>query len=83
MRTEARHPHKRKSRPAMSPCPYCKREPSVERCEPWSSADGPQPWYVGCYQGGSAEHFIGANGDTKADALKNWEREVADHKTVR
>lgn len=67
----------------MTPCPYCNRQPSVERCEPWSRSDGPQPWYVGCYQGGSGEHFIGANGDTREDAMRNWEREVKDHKKVR
>lgn len=67
----------------MTLCPYCKRPPKVERCEPWPASSGPQPWYVGCYQPGNAEHFIGANGDTREDALRNWEREVKDHKTVR
>lgn len=67
----------------MSPCPYCNRQPQVEKCEPWPRDAGPQPWYVGCYQGGDREHFIGSNGDTREDAISNWEREVRDHRTVR
>ncbi len=63
----------------MSPCPYCKREPNVERCEPWRSDAGPNSWFVGCYQSGALEHFIGVNGDNRADALRNWERKVANH----
>jgi len=68
---------------AMSPCPYCGSAPTVERCDPWEERYGKAPWYVGCYRDGDREHFIGVNGETKDDALKNWERAVADHKTVR
>lgn len=60
-----------------SPCPYCGRQPDIEPCEPWPRSAGPQPWYAGCYQAGEREHFVGCNGDSKADAIKNWEREVA------
>lgn len=67
----------------MTPCPYCGRQPEVDKCAPWPRGQGPQPWYVGCYRSGEREHFIGANGDTKAEAMENWEREVRDHKTVR
>lgn len=62
-----------------TPCPYCGRQPHIERCEPWPKEAGPQPWYAGCYSGGEREHFIGTNGDTRADALKNWEQEVNRH----
>ncbi len=39
---------------------------------------GPAPWYVGCYKGGGDEHFVGVNGDTKAEALRLWREEVAE-----
>jgi len=66
-----------------TPCPYCGRQPDVDKCEPWPKDAGPQPWYAHCYVSGSREHFIGVNGDTRADALKNWEIEVRDHRAVR
>lgn len=59
-----------------TPCPHCGRQPEVERCEPWPRDLGPAPWYVGCYQSGDAEHFVGVNGDDKRDALAQWEREA-------
>ncbi len=61
----------------IPPCPYCKRRPHLERCEPWSEKYGAQPWYVGCYQSGDDEHFIGANGDTRDEAIRNWIKAVA------
>lgn len=60
----------------MSPCPHCQRAPSAERCEPWSRKYGPQPWHVGCYRGGGNEHYIGAVGGDKNEALALWENAV-------
>lgn len=62
-----------------SRCPYCNRLPQVEKCEPWSKEDGPQPWYAGCYSTAPREHFVGGNGTSALDAVKTWEREVAKH----
>lgn len=59
-----------------SPCPICGRLPQVERCEPWARKYGPAPWYAGCYREGSNEHYIGGNGDTRASAIAEWERQV-------
>lgn len=67
----------------MSPCPYCNSPPDVGPCTGWPRNMGKPPWHVGCYRSGDREHYIGVNGDTKAEALENWEREVRDHKTVR
>lgn len=61
----------------LKPCPHCGRDPIIETCEPWPKGLGPQPWHVGCYQGGNDEHYIGADGDTRAEAIANWDREVA------
>jgi hypothetical protein len=61
------------------PCPYCGRQPDISLCEPRPSHAGPQPWYAGCYWPGEREHFVEANGDTRADAERGWEREVAKH----
>ena len=58
-----------------TPCPICGRQPDIEICEPWPRGHGPAPWYAGCYQGGEREHFVGCNGDTRADAVKSWEIE--------
>lgn len=58
------------------PCPICGRQPDVSRCEPWSKTDGPAPWYAGCYQASGPEHFVGGNGDTKADAERVWNDEA-------
>ena len=63
-----------------TPCPHCGRQPKIETCEPWPRNAGSVPWYVGCYFSGTPEHFIGVNGDTKAEALEEWERETAKHK---
>lgn len=60
----------------LPPCPVCGSAPEVERVEPWPRSLGPAPWYVGCYRGGKSEHFIGVNGDTKAEAMGEWWREV-------
>lgn len=62
----------------MTPCPYCKRQPTVDRCEPWPAEHGPAPWYAGCYQPGEREHCVAVNGDDKADAIKQWEKTVAE-----
>ena len=61
----------------LKPCPYCGRDPVIETCGPWPKDAGPAPWHVGCYAGGNDEHYIGANGDTRADAIAAWDREVA------
>lgn len=58
-----------------TPCPFCGRQPQVERCEPWNKSDGPQPWYAGCYTTAPVEHFVGGNGGTKAEAVEEWERQ--------
>lgn len=54
------------------PCPVCGRQPTIEVCAPWPKDMGPPPWYVGCYDPGRNEHFRGVNGDTRADAVKQW-----------
>jgi hypothetical protein len=59
------------------PCPHCGAQPSIETCEPWPAKAGPPPWHAGCYRGGSNEHYVGGNGDTKAEAIAVWNREVA------
>lgn len=59
-----------------TPCPHCGRQPEIERCESWPRDIGPAPWYVGCYQSGEREHFVGGNGVTKDAALAQWERLV-------
>lgn len=59
-----------------SPCPRCGAKPDIEKCWPWPHGCGPAPWYVGCYSGGNDEHFVGVNGDTRKEALANWEIEV-------
>ena len=58
------------------PCPYCGRQPDISRCEPWPAHAGPQPWYAGCYQMGEHEHFVGGNGETRAEAEHVWQAEV-------
>ncbi len=58
----------------LKPCPQCGRDPVIERCEPWQKDMGPQPWHVGCYQGGSDEHYVGADGDTRDEAVANWDK---------
>ena len=55
-----------------NPCPVCGRKPDVDRCGPWPKDSGPAPWYVGCYDPGIDEHFRGVNGDTKSDAINQW-----------
>ena len=62
----------------MTPCPYCKRQPTVDECEPWPKNLGPPAWYAGCYQPGEREHCVAVNGDTKADAIAQWEKTVAE-----
>ena len=71
---------KRVAKMLLPPCPVCGHDPLVEQCEPWDKSLGPPPWYVGCYAGGSDEHFVGVNGDTKAEALRLWREEVAKRK---
>jgi hypothetical protein len=34
------------------PCPHCKRQPSIEKCEPFPGDVEEPGWYVGCYQRG-------------------------------
>lgn len=58
-------------------CPVCGRAPYVEECEPWPTDHGRAPWAVGCYHTLPIEHFVGVNGDTKAEALSAWAAEVA------
>lgn len=62
--------------PEPVPCPKCGADPSVEECAPWPKEYGRAPWYVGCYRGGSNEHFVGVNGDTRREAIENWNREA-------
>lgn len=61
----------------LKPCPICGRDPVIERCEPWPKEAGPQPWHVGCYRNGVFEHYIGVNGDSRDDAIAEWDREVS------
>lgn len=57
-------------------CPICGRKPSIERCEPWPSGNGPAPWAAGCYQRTPFEHFVGVNGDNEVDARRAWNVEA-------
>lgn len=60
-------------------CPVCKRTPDIGLCEPWPRSAGPQPWHAGCYSTNPVEHYIGDNGDTRAEAVANWRKAVAAH----
>lgn len=64
---------------ALTPCPVCGRQPEVSPCEPWPSGCGPKPWYAGCYQPSSPEHFVGGTGATRSEAIAAWQRSVAKH----
>jgi hypothetical protein len=68
---------------SLPPCPVCGEVPLIERCEPWDQKSyGPPPWYVGCYKpGGGNEHFVGVNGDTRAQAERAWRVEAEKRKT--
>lgn len=68
---------------ALPACPHCGSQPDVSRCEPWPRGEGPAPWYAGCYRGGSDEHFIGGNGDTRAEAEAVWTEAVRKLKKTR
>lgn len=35
------------------------------------------PWYAGCYRMTPEEHFVGVNGDSRADAIREWNAEVS------
>lgn len=60
----------------ISKCPVCSSDPYVEQVESWPGRLGAAPWAVGCYKMIPTEHFVGVNGDTKEQALSNWEYEV-------
>lgn len=57
------------------PCPICGRQPDVDAC---GGHNG--PWYANCYLGGNNEHFIGVNGDDRADTIREWNKAVDAHR---
>lgn len=62
------------------PCPACGRRPEIGQCTPWPTELGLPPWYIGCYSYEPVEHFVGSNGDTYAEAVREWNRIAADLK---
>lgn len=58
-------------------CPVCGSDPYVTQVEPWPRGHGPAPWAAGCYRTIPVEHFVGVNGDDRADAIHLWNIETA------
>jgi hypothetical protein len=54
-------------------CPVCGAKPKVDRCFP-----GPG-WSAGCFSYMVREHYIGANGDTRDEAVAKYNLAVAAH----
>lgn len=63
-------------KPAVKNCPICGGSPYVEEVEPWNTKNGPAPWAAGCYRMVPFEHFVGVNGDTERDAIREWNTEA-------
>lgn len=63
--------------PLMAKCPVCGGSPYCEEVEPWDKRNGPVPWSAGCYKRSGPEHFIGANGATRIEAVRHWNSEAA------
>lgn len=55
----------------VKPCPVCGKQPDVDRCHP-----GPG-WYANCYGLRPYEHNIGGNGETRDEAIAEYNAEVA------
>ena len=56
--------------PLAITCPICSSAPYVEEC--WHKG----PWAVGCYKMLPFEHFVGVNGDSRLDAIREWNIEA-------
>lgn len=59
------------------PCPICERPVRAEQVGPWPRSQGPAPWHCGCYGLLPNEHYIGVNGDTEAEAIRNYNAEAS------
>jgi len=58
----------------VMPCPTCGRRPEIGQVAPWPAKLGLPPWYIGCYSNEPVEHFVGCNGDTHGEAVREWNR---------
>lgn len=58
-------------------CPICGDRPDVGECGPATKETGPLGWYAGCYKPSGPEHCVMANGDTRSQAIINYNAEVA------
>lgn len=59
-----------------SACKHCARKPDIDECQPWPADEGDPPWYANCYAMTPTEHCVGANGDTRVEAIRAWNAEV-------
>lgn len=66
---------------SLKPCPYCQAQPDFGRCEPWPKCESPAPYYIGCYQSGDDEHFVGGNADTLAGLRAVWDEAIREAMT--
>ena len=61
-------------------CPVCGRKPDIDVVTGWPrdrKAFGKPPWYADCFAFGNDEHCVGASGDTKQEAIRNWNAQVS------
>lgn len=63
--------------PIAACCPVCGSRPSIEECGPRPRGCPPLGWRAGCYSVIPEEHYIGVNADTRLDAVRQWNQEVA------
>ncbi len=67
-----------RSRPQeVAPCPVCGRAPDIGRCGPWPKKYGPAPWYAACFSMYPREHYMGAGGNSRSEAIDEWNERAA------